>query len=392
MSNQKNNSRRVELFLKMMNHALMRSEIKELTGQLNVLHQNDTITPIEYNILFDMLDKITSVETRKIKEAELEHANQAVKEKYRLDHTLNNKELYYLQAMILKLQGELDSEFFVNPKMLDIFPNVQSFQDFVMKKNNSHVIGTGGFGKVFQINAYDQSFVLKEMILKNTRSLTLVQDEIQALQMVIGKWYAVQLLASAILIDKEITLERLGVAYILYPYIPGETLAVYQETNHPNEEEIYSDIIEAVHRLHIDIGILHSDIKPENIWIPTDPIIRPFLLDFGLVQSLQSEVALNVGTDFFWSAQRFTEKGKSKQPMTTGINWLALARTLGSELTNHNDRLLPDLRERFKKLYHAKTERNITHNNMTRTLRGNQNIRNRNMNRNTTKRRKAHSI
>ena len=365
------------LFLKMIERTITSDEKTILSEQIKLLERTFKITHDEGTILFNILNKITSVESRqKITEQlpTLPNAIRLAKEQ-QLKRFLDSDEVDYLENIILKLQGELSTDFFINQPFPYTFPNHQSFQDFIMTKSytNSDIIGKGGFGKVYLLNFPEHPFVLKEMILKNEKFLISVENEVKALKQVIGKWYAVQLLAAAIVIDENITLGKLGTAYILYPFIPGETLAAYQETEHPEEEEraIYTHIIEAVEQLHTETGLLHSDIKPENIWIPSDRRRPPFLLDFGLVQLLKNDVAKNSGTPFYWSEKRFHSKGKSKQTMTNGINWLALARTLGSELTNNNARLLPPLRERFKQLYHSKIENTIKKSNINRTLRGN---------------------
>jgi hypothetical protein len=56
--------------------------------------------------------------------------------------------------------------------------------------------------------------------------------------------------------------------------------------------------------------------------------------------------------------------------MTPSINWVALARTLGSELNNTNAHPLPPLRKRFIQLYHATNENSISKNNINNALTG----------------------
>jgi predicted Ser/Thr protein kinase len=365
------------LFLKLIDRSITRSEKDELKAYLDLLLDDRLFAQGEYDILLHILNKITSAESRQQIEQNLlseTNANKVARRRAQLDKTLDPDDVYYIRSIILKLQNTFRTDFYIAPEFSGTFPNGQPFQDFVISKSyiEHRVIGKGGFGKVFLLQFHEQSYVLKEMIIRNDQSLLSIRNEIDVLKQVIGKWYAVQLLAAGIIMDESFSLGKIGIAYILYPYIPGETLAEYQEIIHPEEEEraIYSQIIEAVEQLHAEIGILHSDIKPENIWIPTDRSIPPFLLDFGLVQSLQSNTARNVGTIFYWSEHRFRSKGKP-QSMTPGINWLALARTLGSEITNNNARLLPPLRERFKKLYHNKQENTIRKNNVNRAIRGN---------------------
>jgi hypothetical protein len=382
-NNSRNNSLHIqllsELLQKLAGLTIRRAEKIELEEQLNLLRSHNKLTQGEYDILFTMLNTISSTETRNIRIKQLDALNNVNKitEERKLFRPLNINQIYFIRSILLKLQRKLSTQFFISRTFSGKFPNGLSFQDFVISKSYKEhpIIGKGGFGEVFRLDFPDHpSFVLKEIILLNDRTLISVQNEVEALKHVIGKWYAVQLLAAAILIDESLTLDRIGVAYILYPFIPGTTLEVYQDVAHPEEEEkeIYRHIIEAVQQLHTNTGLLHSDIKPENIWIPTEHHIRPFLLDFGLIQSLQNPIALNRGTPFYWSEKRFHSKGKSKQTMTPGINWLALARTLSGEFSNHNSHPLLSLplRKRFRNLYHVKNENTIRKNHIDEALTG----------------------
>jgi serine/threonine protein kinase len=397
-NNQRNNQRNNQsvkilftLLPKLINRSITSAEKGVVAAQLDVL-RNVKITQNEYDTLFNMLDQITSTNSRKKIENQLPMMpnEQKKKRKFQLEQKLDTDQIYYIRAVLLKLQGEPLVTTFISPEFSGTFPNGKSFEDFIKEKlyNQYPIIGQGGFGKVFRLDFPEQSFVLKGMRLQNDYYLTSVKNEIEALQKVIGKWYAVQLLASSIIIDENLELGRIGSAYILYPFIPGETLAEYQTKDHPEEEElaIYSDLIDAVHELHSKIGLLHSDIKPQNIWIPTNRDIRPFLLDFGLVQSLECQHANTCGTPFFWSEKRYLSQVQTAQRMTPGINWLALARTFGSELPNKNARLLPPLRERFKQLYHVTNENMINKNTLSRTLHSQNHIQRMNRSANRTNR------
>jgi tRNA A-37 threonylcarbamoyl transferase component Bud32 len=289
-----------------------------------------------------------------------------------LEQKLNINEVYYLHSIASKLNGELTTKIIINEDDFPrSFPDGTSFYDFISNKLYNHEphtrIGEGKFGKVFKLDFQDVHFVLKEILLPNLHSFDLVVEEIRALQRVIESKYAVQLFAAAVLFDKSFTLERLGVAYILYPYIEGRTLDEYHEEQHTDDEKraIYSKIATAVHHLHT-IGILHSDIKPANIWIPTDPNIPPFLLDFGLVQSLKTPIARNIGTPFFWSIERykaFLSNNRKQQAMKKGINWIATVKSFTGNINNNvpinNPSNHPNLSSAFRRLYRTKTENTI---------------------------------
>jgi len=232
-------------------------------------------------------------------------------------------------------------------------------------------IGEGNFGDVYLLEFEDKKYVLKLIKLNNPIEIQHVEQEIEILQELIGNPYTVQLLGSIIkykphyynLNNSEVEY-RTGTAYILYPFIPGMTLKEYQDKHEkPTTKsiEIFEKVIDAVHNLH-EAGILHSDIKPDNIWIPDNPGQSPFLLDFGSSQRLYKDkqpvvYTRRVGSMNFWSKKRYNDymlgnDNGETYPMTKGINWIALAKTLEE---NRNGR--------FKKLANAynKNEKNLTY-------------------------------
>ena len=71
-------------------------------------------------------------------------------------------------------------------------------------------------------------------------------------------------------------------AYVVMEYIEGEDLTVYLRKNNPSVEQKYKiikDIILGLMDAH-KLGIVHRDIKPKNIMITNDGILK--ILDFGL--------------------------------------------------------------------------------------------------------------
>jgi serine/threonine protein kinase len=147
-------------------------------------------------------------------------------------------------------------------------------------------LGSGAFGKVYKLTMDDNTeYVFKVIDSKtNPYLINFTYSEIKKLQIVKGKKWAVQLLAAQINYSNNLT-------FILYPYIPGielfDMLAKYERNNSLKTNEtktkiitIFNKILDAFDELH-KLGIIHNDIKPENIWIRDDNS-EPILLDFGL--------------------------------------------------------------------------------------------------------------
>lgn len=147
-------------------------------------------------------------------------------------------------------------------------------------------LGSGAFGKVYKLTMDDNTeYVFKVIDSKKDPSLiNLTYSEIKKLQIVKGKNWAVQLLAAQINYSNNLT-------FILYPYILGrelfDILNEYQMNNSLKTNvmktkiiDIFNKILDAFDELH-KLGIIHNDIKPENIWIRDDNS-EPILLDFGL--------------------------------------------------------------------------------------------------------------
>lgn len=222
-----------------------------------------------------------------------------------------------------KLPGDLSIDFFVR---LEMYKDYHSHQ----------AIGRGGFGDVYKLNFPTESFVLK-VINKKTR-LAEIEREIGFLITLKGKWFSVQLIAAGIVPG--------GNSYILYPYVEGNTLDemliqegfVYGDLKPTGKKpdalerkdflHIYNRLIDATYELH-QMGMIHHDIKHENIWITADG--EPFFLDFGLSAHVGEPVGRR-GTNGFVRRNRYRDEGKPAA--TANINWYALGKTL--EVFNPN--------------------------------------------------------
>jgi len=242
-----------------------------------------------------------------------------------------------------------DNKTLVNGPNPFVLPDGTNFTDFISKKiyaKEPHTfLGQGTFATVYRLHFPDkQDYVLKHIggpyndLLKEVNILMKLKD----------KWFAVQLITASIYPDDQ--------AYILYPFVEGKTFQAFQRnSNKMNTStrkklytQIYNDLIIATYELH-KVGIVHQDIKPPNIWIPSEG--RPFFLDFGLSETLGAEKGL-AGTSGFLNSRRWTNKGAKitlKQtntgpqyvankpvPVSSNINWYALGTVFNSYDPNNN--------------------------------------------------------
>lgn len=78
-------------------------------------------------------------------------------------------------------------------------------------------------------------------------------------------------------------IEANGTAYMVMEYEKGQSLSQYLRTNGPRLDaaslpRIFIPILNGLHAVH-EVGMLHLDIKPENIYLREDG--SPMLIDFG---------------------------------------------------------------------------------------------------------------
>lgn len=225
------------------------------------------------------------------------------------------------------------------------FPNGTAFAEFVTSKAYEKAphekIGQGGYSTVYRLHFDTQDFVLKVA----EESMHELLKEINTLIKVKNKWFAVQLIAASVYPE--------GKAFILYPYVEGKTFSLFQRYTKKDEagirlyRSIYNDLIDAIYELH-QMGIIHHDIKPQNIWIPD--VGRPFLLDFGLSEMYGTEKQM-IGTPAYTNFKRWKNRARTIQkgelfqtifegtkPVTSNINWFALGRTIETFNPNNNSK------------------------------------------------------
>lgn len=88
--------------------------------------------------------------------------------------------------------------------------------------------------------------------------------------------------------------------FIVMDYIQGPTLETYIKENGPmslvEAHKLMSALINIVSKCH-EKGIVHRDIKPDNIILYRANIDSPFIIDFGLTFNRDSDQGLNTDTD-----------------------------------------------------------------------------------------------
>ena len=110
-------------------------------------------------------------------------------------------------------------------------------------------------------------------------------------------------------------IEANGTAYTVMEYEQGQTLAQYLKDKGQRLDEtsllrIVMPILNGLHAVH-EVGLLHLDIKPENIYLRRDG--SPMLIDFGSARHAMTEnqpsgrVALTHG---YAPVEQYPDKGK----------------------------------------------------------------------------------
>ncbi len=70
--------------------------------------------------------------------------------------------------------------------------------------------------------------------------------------------------------------------YLLMSYTEGNTLQDWLKTNPltPEKQQRLDELKAALDEIH-SFNIIHADVKPSNIWIPSEPSTPAYFIDFG---------------------------------------------------------------------------------------------------------------
>ena len=120
--------------------------------------------------------------------------------------------------------------------------------------------------------------------------------------------------------------EEEGTPYITMEYIQGESLkdSILRKGKLPEEQtiEITRQICRGLAEAH-EIGVVHRDLKPQNIMIDTKDNAK--IMDFGIARSVEvrgvTQTGVLIGTPDYMSPEQVEGKGR---PITvrTFIHWV----------------------------------------------------------------------
>jgi serine/threonine protein kinase len=188
-------------------------------------------------------------------------------------------------------------------------------------------IGTGGMGEVY---------LAQDTELERTVALKVLPADVAADQQRMNRFVQVAKAASALNHPNILTVYEIGHAdtthFIATEYIEGETLRHHLSSARMSLNEMLDICIQVTKALSTahKAGIIHRDMKPENIMIRRDGIVR--VLDFGLARLLRLNQPGLI--------PKHRRKRYSRQ---TRVRWLGQQSTchrLGKHLDNAPDLLL----------------------------------------------------
>jgi hypothetical protein len=170
------------------------------------------------------------------------------------------------------------------------FEDGPSFHDYILSDSfkSRSLNYVGSFSDIYKV---DDKYIIKHIFNRSDDDPykrnnagyepAVVNKEISALMALHKSPYVVKLLAAEAY-DHE--------AFLLYPNIPGETLFEWLAKGHDisEKERVKSELTAGLKEIH-EAGLLHRDIKIDNIFIPFDSKMPAFYLDFGLAVDKDSE-------------------------------------------------------------------------------------------------------
>jgi serine/threonine protein kinase len=150
-----------------------------------------------------------------------------------------------------------------------------SFKNYIstLKKGTLPEPLTGGTSRVFIITINNVKYAMKRVnigqysdsLYKEIRSLSILNDN--------NCTCAPTLIAIA---------KQNEYIYLLMSYTEGKTLQDWLKTNPstPEKQQRLDELKAALDTIH-SFNIIHADVKPSNIWIPSDPSTPAYFIDFG---------------------------------------------------------------------------------------------------------------
>jgi len=171
------------------------------------------------------------------------------------------------------------------------FMDGTSFNVFISQKEKAWMpAGSGAHSVLYQLGKGGVNYFIKHITTIEDSipyNVDTVIAEINALIKLRDSPYVVKLLAAQVYQEQ---------AYLLYSWIEGVTLLEWLKKSHTREEKrhVKDALLNGLKDIHA-AGLLHRDIKTDNIFVPARGDIPTFYLDFGLVVPIDS-VARSEGT------------------------------------------------------------------------------------------------
>lgn len=168
-------------------------------------------------------------------------------------------------------------------------------------------IGKGGMGKVYKARAPDGSLIALKVLAPH-----LVDNDVQRMRFYQEARIAMQLDHPNMVRAIEVG-EDEGRHFIAMEFVDGETLRQRIRRGGPLREKdairIIAQIAQALHKAH-KRGLIHRDVKPDNILIPKEGPAK--LSDLGLVKSLDADLNLTktgrgLGTPHYMAPEQFRD-------------------------------------------------------------------------------------
>uniref|UniRef100_A0A8C3CVK8 non-specific serine/threonine protein kinase n=1 Tax=Cairina moschata TaxID=8855 RepID=A0A8C3CVK8_CAIMO len=222
---------------------------------------------------------------------------------------------------------------------------------FLKDYKNIEPIGEGGFGNVFKATAKtdEMTYAVKRVELKMK-----VKREVQELARLEHK-YIVRYYCSWEGLDyvtypdsRQRSETKIPCLFIQIEFCEQGTLEDWIEKN--GKEQRYQDmaqnkflqILEGVNYIHSK-GLIHRDLKPQNIFISRDGQIK--IGDFGLVTSVTYETLTgNQGTKSYMAPEQVFDKyGREVDIYALGLIWFEILSALASR--HEKITVWPDVRE-----------------------------------------------
>ncbi len=151
------------------------------------------------------------------------------------------------------------------------------------------VLGSGSFGIVYKARYDNKPAALKKMKL-NYHNINEINNHLKIRDV----WGTPEVYACGQKDGHLYLVEQLLFKDLTY----RSALSIIRGKTFKERLNLYIGIMETVYTIHLN-GLIHHDIKPENIMIENEEAKRLFLVDFGMLRPI--EYVLNGGTQSFYS-------------------------------------------------------------------------------------------